>query len=69
MDFIAMDQAVQELAGKIVVKRRDNESALRAQQGAIDKNEGTLTRLDQPRDHQRHTFDPFFQIVGIVRFA
>ena len=45
MDFIAMDQAVQELAGKIVVKRRDNESALRAQQGAIDKNEGTLKFL------------------------
>ena len=45
MDFIAMDQAVQELAGKIVVKRRDNESALRAQQGAIDKNEGILQIL------------------------
>ena len=40
MDLIDLEQAVQELAGKIVVKRRDNEAQQRAQQAAIDKNEG-----------------------------
>ena len=40
MDLIDLEQAVQELAGKIIVKRRDNEAQQRAQQAAIDKNEG-----------------------------
>ena len=40
MDLIDLEQAVQELSGKIVVKRRDNEAQQRAQQAAIDKNEG-----------------------------
>ena len=40
MDLVDLEQAVQELSGKIVVKRRDNEAQQRAQQAAIDKNEG-----------------------------
>ena len=36
----SLDQTVQELAGKIVVKRRDNESARQVQLDAIEKNEG-----------------------------
>ena len=49
MDLIDLEQAVQELAGKIIVKRRDNEAQQRAQQAAIDKNEGKifLAILDQ----------------------
>ena len=35
-----LDQTVQELAGKIIVKRRDNESARQVQLDAIEKNEG-----------------------------
>ena len=38
----SLDQTVQELAGKIVVKRRDNESARQVQLDAIEKNEGFL---------------------------
>ena len=38
MDLIDLEQAVQELAGKIIVKRRNNETQQRAQQAAIDKN-------------------------------
>ena len=38
----SLDQTVQELSGKIVVKRRDNESARQVQLDAIEKNEGFL---------------------------
>ena len=38
--YHSLDQTVQELAGKIVVKRRDNESARQVQLDAIEINEG-----------------------------
>ena len=40
-----LDQTVQELAGKIIVKRRDNESARQVQLDAIEKNEGFFSIL------------------------
>merc|ERR1711892_867753 len=43
--YHSLDQTVQELAGKIVVKRRDNESARQVQLDAIEINEDVIGSL------------------------
>ena len=40
LEYQSLQSQIDELAGKIIVRQRDNESALRAQHGAIEKNEG-----------------------------
>lgn len=42
LEYQTLQSQIDELAGKITVRQRDNESALRAQHGAIEKNEGKI---------------------------
>ena len=42
LEYQSLQSQIDELAGKIIVRQRDNESALRAQHGAIEKNEGKV---------------------------
>lgn len=40
LEYQSLQSQIDELAGKIIVRQRDNESALKAQHKAIDRNEG-----------------------------